>query len=988
MRPRRQLTPFLPRSSPDSPPFSPSPAGKLVRLGEADSPSVAVHICDRVLPYLESLQDVSDDAGLPSTVHVIKNEDKGGAILEVAQKLEATHVVLASIPNKPIGEWKTINVCAREEVLPPGASLYVVQSGKKLKTVQSKEQAPAKPVPPPARVFHGTALNKKLPDIQEGGSGVQEEGEAQGGSGAGEGEGEGEGDAGEKEAAAEGGAEGEGAGKAEGGAAEGGGEGAGKNEEGLSALELARRAYAAKAKAAAGAGSGGGGSGGAAAGGAAAGGGGAAAGGPGGGVPPKDRPRKKKPSAGAKARLEKKMAEREGSSGRKVPSDKNPLTRPLQVVEPAEGARRQPFKEFTLEELQAAIEHFWPNHVCGEGSYGVVYKGMIDGQTVAVKQLKNPDVKAALDEIDREMEVQKRIDHPNAVRLVGYCREDRSLVYEFMANGSPPPASPMEVQKRIDHPNAVRLVGYCREDRSLVYEFMANGSLEDRLLCIGGVPPLQWPERCRIAMEIAAGLQHLHTRKPPIVHRDVKPANVLLDDHFTAKLGDVGLARLMGDLAPGHSHVVRKSVIVGTEHYVDPEYLCARRGYLGPKSDVYSFGVVLLQMLVGEVPNLKRIDAMVEKEELTVVLDPRAGEWPPNLALDLANLGLWCAEMDRRDRPDLTEEVIPALMDICEAAADAVVEWEGKQEAQKEKERLEKEKEKAEKEAKEKAEEEKKKKQQAEEEAARKAKEAAAGAGASEAAAAGKKAGAAGAAAAPSNEAAKGGLAVTPVSITLGDKPSEEHHSKISLRLAASVATSAGSRFISAHTPRLAALPASAAFPAAMAAALNRRGFSLARTALPQLRALTTSAQRSAVGKAEAAEVSGIPKEQLQRKVVVYSPARAASQQGMGRHGQWKIRFDTTSKWENPLMGWTSTADPMACVADPADHALSFLLSQLKRDPMAYSALSFHSKQDAVDFVERHGWHYQVLEPQKPIKKPKSYAENFRWKGHPATADK
>ncbi|CAI7739731.1 unnamed protein product [Closterium sp. NIES-53] len=886
-------------------------AGKLVRLGEADSPSVAVHICDRVLPYLESLQDVSDDAGLPSTVHVIKNEDKGGAILEAAQKLEATHVVLASIPNKPIGEWKTINVCAREEVLPPGASLYVVQSGKKLKTVQSKEQAPAKPVPPPARVFHGTALNKKLPDIQEGGSGVQEDGDAQGGSGAADGEGEGEGEAGGKEAAAEGGAEGEGAGKAEGGLAEGGGEGAGKNEEGLSALELARRAYAAKAKAAAGAGGGGGGSGGAAAGGA-AGGGAAAAGGPGGGVPPKDRPRKKKPSAGAKARLEKKMAEREGSSGRKVPSDKNPLTRPLQVVEPAEGARRQPFKEFTLEELQAAIEHFWPNHVCGEGSYGVVYKGMIDGQTVAVKQLKNPDVKAALDEIDREMEVQKRIDHPNAVRLVGYCREDRSLVYEFMA----------------------------------------NGSLEDRLLCIGGVPPLQWPERCRIAMEIAAGLQHLHTRKPPIVHRDVKPANVLLDDHFTAKLGDVGLARLMGDLAPGHSHVVRKSVIVGTEHYVDPEYLCARRGYLGPKSDVYSFGVVLLQMLVGEVPNLKRIDAMVEKEELTVVLDPRAGEWPPNLALDLANLGLWCAEMDRRDRPDLTEEVIPALMDICEAAADAVVEWEGKQEAQKEKERLEKEaKEKAEKEVKEKAEEEKKKKQQAEEEAARKAKEAAVGAGASEAAAAGKKAGAAGAAAAPSNEAAKGG---------------KEHHSKIILLLAASVAASAASRFIPAHTSRLAALPASTALAAAMAAALYRRGFSLARTALPQLRALTTSAQRSAVGKAEAAEVSGIPKEQLQRKVVVYSPARAASQQGMGRHGQWKIRFDTTQKWENPLMGWTSTADPMSCVAD--------------------SALSFHSKQDAVDFVERHGWQYQVLEPQKPIKKPKSYADNFRWKGPPATA--
>ena len=67
-------------------------------------------------------------------------------------------------------------------------------------------------------------------------------------------------------------------------------------------------------------------------------------------------------------------------------------------------------------------------------------------------------------------------------------------------------------------------------------------------------------------------------------------------------------------------------MIVGTEHYVDPEYLCARRGYLGPKSDVYSFGIVLLQMLVGEVPNPRRIDAAVESSELGALLDPRAGE--------------------------------------------------------------------------------------------------------------------------------------------------------------------------------------------------------------------------------------------------------------------------------------------------------------------------------------------------------------------------
>lgn len=110
-------------------------------------------------------------------------------------------------------------------------------------------------------------------------------------------------------------------------------------------------------------------------------------------------------------------------------------------------------------------------------------------------------------------------------------------------------------------------------------------------------------------------------------------------------------------------------------------------------------------------------------------------------------------------------------------------------------------------------------------------------------------------------------------------------------------------------------------------------------------------------------EVSGIPKEQLQRKVVVYSPARHASQQGMGRMGQWKIRFDSTQKWENPLMGWTSTADPMACVSD--------------------SALSFETREQAVDFASRHGWGVEVLEPHKPVRKVKSYAENFRWKGFP-----
>ena len=309
------------------------------------------------------------------------------------------------------------------------------------------------------------------------------------------------------------------------------------------------------------------------------------------------------------------------------------------------------FTIYSLGELQAAMDVFWPNHILGEGSYGIVYRGMLNGFEVAIKQLKNPDARSAMEEIDREIEVQKRCDHQNLVKLLGYSVEDRSLVYEYLS----------------------------------------QGSLEDRLLCMGGSPPLLWPDRCRIAMEVAAALQHLHTRTPPIVHRDVKPANVLLDEHFVAKLGDVGLARLMEDMANGNTHIVRKSVIVGTEHYVDPEYLCARRGYLGPKSDVYSFGIVLLQVLVGGIPNLRKIDMAVEREELEGFLDPKAGRWPMALAMDMANLGLWCSEMDRKDRPDLEEEVIPALLEICEAAALEVVASEQRSESLKEEEEKQKE---------------------------------------------------------------------------------------------------------------------------------------------------------------------------------------------------------------------------------------------------------------------------------------------------------
>ncbi|XP_010556468.1 PREDICTED: NADH dehydrogenase [ubiquinone] iron-sulfur protein 4, mitochondrial-like [Tarenaya hassleriana] len=113
--------------------------------------------------------------------------------------------------------------------------------------------------------------------------------------------------------------------------------------------------------------------------------------------------------------------------------------------------------------------------------------------------------------------------------------------------------------------------------------------------------------------------------------------------------------------------------------------------------------------------------------------------------------------------------------------------------------------------------------------------------------------------------------------------------------------------------------------------------------------------------------VSGIPEQHLRRRVIIYSPARTATQQGSGKVGRWHINFLSTNKWENPLMGWTSTGDPYANVGE--------------------AGLSFDSEEAARAFAERHGWEYTVKKPHAPLLKPKSYADNFKWKGPPVTQD-
>ncbi|GFY80549.1 kinase with adenine nucleotide alpha hydrolases-like domain-containing protein [Actinidia rufa] len=192
----------------------------------------------------------------------------------------------------------------------------------------------------------------------------------------------------------------------------------------------------------------------------------------------------------------------------------------------------------------------------------------------------------------------------------------------------------IEVLSCIRHPNMVLLLGACPEYGCLVYEYMANGSLDDCLFRRGNTPSLPWQLRFRIAAEIASALLFLHQAKPePLVHRDLKPANILLDRNFPLELFC----------------------------YIDPEY--QQTGMLGTKSDIYSLGIMLLQVVTAKPPMglTHQVERAIEKGNFGELLDPSVPDWPVEEALNFAKLALKCAELRRKDRPDLKDDVLPEL---------------------------------------------------------------------------------------------------------------------------------------------------------------------------------------------------------------------------------------------------------------------------------------------------------------------------------------
>ncbi|MCI16588.1 U-box domain-containing protein 52-like, partial [Trifolium medium] len=200
----------------------------------------------------------------------------------------------------------------------------------------------------------------------------------------------------------------------------------------------------------------------------------------------------------------------------------------------------------------------------------------------------------------------------------------------------------------------VLLLGACPEYGCLVYEYMSNGSLDDCLFSRGNSPPLSWQLRFKIAAEIGTGLLFLHQAKPePIVHRDLKPGNILLDRNYVAKISDVGLARLVPPSVADCVTQYRLTETAGTFCYIDPEY--QQTGMLGVKSDIYSLGIIYLQILTAKPPTGLAHNAQqaIEKGTFPEMLDPLVTDWPMEDVMSLAKIAVQCAELRRKDRPDL-----------------------------------------------------------------------------------------------------------------------------------------------------------------------------------------------------------------------------------------------------------------------------------------------------------------------------------------------
>ncbi|OAY82842.1 Wall-associated receptor kinase 3, partial [Ananas comosus] len=281
------------------------------------------------------------------------------------------------------------------------------------------------------------------------------------------------------------------------------------------------------------------------------------------------------------------------------------------------------FKIFTEEELEQATNKFHKNNILGHGGFGTVYKGILkDNCVVAIKKAKIINERQKK-EFGKEMLILSQINHKNIVKLLGCCLEVEvpMLVYEYISKGT---------LFQLIHDNSRRI--YI--------------SLETRL---------------KIALESAEALAYLHSSaSPPIIHGDVKSANILLDDHLTAKVSDFGASIL----APS-DETQFVTLVQGTCGYLDPEYL--QTCYLTDRSDVYSFGVILLELLTGKKALCfegTEQDMSLSSNFLSAIMEGRFNELLDDHIKydeeierinDIAKLAKACLNVKGEDRPSMKE---------------------------------------------------------------------------------------------------------------------------------------------------------------------------------------------------------------------------------------------------------------------------------------------------------------------------------------------
>ncbi|KAA0051868.1 serine/threonine-protein kinase CDL1 [Cucumis melo var. makuwa] len=289
---------------------------------------------------------------------------------------------------------------------------------------------------------------------------------------------------------------------------------------------------------------------------------------------------------------------------------------------------------FTFKQLHSATGGFSKSNVVGHGSFGHVYRGVLnDGRKVAIK-LMDQAGKQGEDEFKVEVELLRRLHSPYLLALLGYCSDNNHKL--------------------------------------LVYEFMANGGLQEHLYPVGSTVKLDWETRLRVALEAAKGLEYLHEHVcPPVIHRDFKSSNVLLDKNLHAKVSDFGLAKIGSDKAGGHV----STRVLGTQGYVAPEY--ALTGHLTTKSDVYSYGVVLLELLTGRVPvDMKRtpgeaslvswaLPRLTDRERVMHIMDPALeGQYSMKDVVQVAAIAAMCVQPEADYRPlmaDVVQSLVPLV---------------------------------------------------------------------------------------------------------------------------------------------------------------------------------------------------------------------------------------------------------------------------------------------------------------------------------------